>query len=83
MLCEFYANFGYLGMIILSFFNGIFIIWMMGKFNNGIGDTNLMLLIFVVTKIIVIEANVTLAYGAILQVITICWLIKKFILRTA
>ena len=56
---------------------------MMGKFNNGIGDTNLMLLIFVVTKIIVIEANVTLAYGAILQVITICWLIKKFILRTA
>jgi hypothetical protein len=82
MLCEFYANFGYLGMIILSFFNGIFIIWMMGKFNNGIGDTNLMLLIFVVTKIIVIEANVTLAYGAILQVITICWLIKRFIPKT-
>lgn len=83
MLCEFYANFGYLGMIILSFFNGIFIIWMMGKFNNGIGDTNLMLFIFVVTKIIVIEANVTLAYGAILQVIAVCWLIKRFILRTA
>lgn len=83
MLCEFYANFGYLGMIILSFFNGIFIAWMMGKFNNGIGDTNLMLLIFVVSKIIVIEANVTLAYGAILQVIAVCWLIKRFILKQA
>ena len=83
MLCEFYANFGYLGMILLSFFNGIFIVWMMSMFNNGMGDTNLMLLIFVVTKIIVVEANVTLAYGAILQVIAVCWLIKRFILRTA
>ena len=83
MLCEFYANFGYLGMILLSFLNGIFIVWMMSKFNNGIGDTNLMLLIFVVTKIIVVEANVTLAYGAILQVIAVCWVIKRFILKTA
>ena len=83
MLCEFYANFGYLGMILLSFLNGIFIVWMMSKFNNGIGDTNLMLLIFVVTKIIVVEANVTLAYGAILQVVAVCWLIKRFILKTA
>ena len=66
-------------MIILSFFNGIFYYMDDGQIQYGIEDTNLMLLIFVVTKIIVIEANVTLAYGAILQVITICWLIKRFI----
>lgn len=78
MLCEFYANFGYLGMIILSFFNGMLIVWFMRKFNDGIGDTNLLLLIFVVTKIIVVEANVTLAYGAILQVIAVCWLYKRY-----
>lgn len=79
MLCEFYANFGYWGMVILSFFNGLLIMWFMKKFNNGIGDTNLLLLIFVITKIIVVEANITLAYGAILQVMFVCWLIKKFI----
>lgn len=82
MLCEFYANFGYLGMIILSFFNGMLIVWFMRKFNDGIGDTNLMLLIFVVTKIIVVEANVSLAYGAILQVIAVCWLYKRYIKKT-
>lgn len=78
MLCEFYANFGYLGMIILSFFNGILIVWFMRIFNNGFGDTNLLLLIFVVSRIIVVEANVTLAYGAILQVIAVCWLYKRY-----
>ena len=81
MLCEFYANFGYLGMIILSFINGLLIVWFMRKFNDGIGDTNLLLLIFVVAKIVVVEANVTLAYGAILQVIAVCWLYKRFIKR--
>lgn len=81
MLCEFYANFGYLGMIILSFFNGMLIVWFMRKFNDGIGDTNLLLLFFVVTKIIVVEANVTLAYGAILQVIAVCWLYKRYFKR--
>ena len=79
MLCEFYVNFGYWGMVILSFFNGLLIIWFMKKFNNGVGDTNLLLLIFVITKIIVVEANVTLAYGAILQVMFVCWLIKRLI----
>lgn len=79
MLCEFYANYGYLGMIIFSFFNGILIIWFIRKFNDGKGDANLLLLIFVITKIIIIEANVTLAYGAILQVLVVCWLSKRFL----
>lgn len=81
MLCEFYVNFGFLGMIILSFFNGLLIVWFMRKFNDGIGDTNILLLIFVVTKIVIVEANVTMAYGAILQVIAVCWFYKRFFIR--
>lgn len=76
MLCEFYVNFGYLGMILFSFLNGMLIVWFMRKFNNGEGDINLILLIFIITKIIVIEANVTLAYGSILQVMIVCWIFK-------
>lgn len=77
MLCEFYANFGYFGMVLFSFLCGILIIWFMRKFNDGIGDLNLLLLIFVVSKIVVVEANISLGYGAILQVMTVCWLYKK------
>lgn len=77
MLCEFYANFGYFGMVFFSFLCGILVVWFMKKFNNGVGDLNLLLLIFVVSKIVVVEANISLGYGAILQVMTVCWLYKK------
>ena len=77
MLCEFYANFGYFGMVFFSFLCGILVVWFMGKFNDGVGDLNLLLLIFVVSKIVVVEANISLGYGAILQVMTVCWLYKK------
>ena len=83
MLVEFYANLGYLGMIVFQFFNGILIVWFMRKFNDGLGDANLLLLIFIITKIVVVEANVTLAYGAILQVMTMCWLFKKIVQKKA
>jgi hypothetical protein len=77
MLCEFYANFGYFGMLFFSFLCGILVVWFMRKFNDGVGDLNLLLLIFVVSKIVVVEANISLGYGAILQVMTVCWLYKK------
>lgn len=83
MLVEFYANLGYLGMIVFQFLNGILIVWFMRKFNDGLGDANLLLLIFIITKIVVVEANVTLAYGAILQVMTMCWLFKKIVQKKA
>lgn len=79
MLVEFYVNFGYLGMIIFQFLNGMLIVWFIRKFNDGLGDVNLLLLIFIITKIIVVEANVTLAYGAVLQVMVMCWLYKKIV----
>lgn len=83
MLVEFYANLGYLGMIVFQFLNGILIVWFMRKFNDGLGDANLLLLIFIITKIVVVEANVTLAYGAVLQVMTMCWLFKKIAQKKA
>ena len=83
MLVEFYANLGYLGMIVFQFLNGILIVWFMRKFNDGLGDANLLLLIFIITKIVVVEANVTLAYGAVLQVMTMCWLFKKIVQKKA
>lgn len=78
MLCEFYANFGYAGMVILMFINGLLIVWFVQKFNEGRGDTNLLLFIFMVSKIIIVESNISLSYGAILQIMAICWLIKKY-----
>lgn len=78
MLVEFYCNFGWLGMVLMSFINGLAIVWVMGKFNFGYGDANLLLLLFVAIKIIVVEANITLNYGLILQVLFVCWLIKKY-----
>lgn len=81
MLCEFFVNFGFLGMIILSFINGLLIIWFMSKYNFGKGDVNLLFFIFIVTKIIVIEVNITIAYGLILQILFLCWLYKHFMMR--
>lgn len=78
MLVEFYCNFGWLGMIILSWLNGLGIVWVMSKFNYGYGDINLLLLLFISLKLIVVEANITLNYGLILQVLFVCWLIKKY-----
>lgn len=78
MLVEFYANFGWIGMIVLSWLNGYAICWVMSLFNFGKGDLNLLLLLFISLKLIVVEANITLNYGLIIQVLFICWIIKKY-----
>lgn len=78
MLVEFYCDFGWGGMVILSLLNGLAIAWVMSLFCYGRGDVNLLLLLFISLKLIVVEANVTLNYGLILQVLFICWLIKRF-----
>lgn len=78
MLVEFYCNFGWLGMIILPFFQGWFIAFVCRKFNGGKGDLNLLFLLFVMPQLFVIEANITLAYGLIIQVMFVIWLFQKF-----
>lgn len=81
MLCEFFVNFGFIGMVILMFLNGVNIVWFVKKFNDGIGDANLILFVFMVSKIIIVESNISLSYGAILQVIVVCWFWKKYVLK--
>lgn len=78
MLVEFYANFGWLGMVVLSFLQGWLIAFVCSKFNDGQGDVNLIFLVFLLPKFIVVEANVTLSYGLILQVVFLIWVYKKF-----
>lgn len=78
ILVEFYANFGWLGMVALSFLQGWLIAFVCAKFNDGRGDINLMMMVFLLPKFIVVEANITLSYGLILQVVFLIWLYKKF-----
>lgn len=78
MLVEFYANFGWLGMVLLSFLQGWLIAFVCSKFNDGRGDINLMMMVFLLPKFIVVEANITLSYGLILQVVFLIWICKKF-----
>ncbi len=78
ILVEFYANFGWAGMVLLSFLQGWLIAFVCGKFNYGRGDINLMILVFLLPKLIVVEANITLSYGLILQILFVIWIYKKF-----
>lgn len=77
MLVEFYTDFGYPGMVILSFLQGWLLAFICNLFNNGKGDYNLFILVLLMPKLIVIEANITLAYGLILQIIFVIWVLKK------
>ncbi len=81
MLVEFYCNFGWYGMVILSFFQGYFINYCCAKFNNGFGDINLLFLLFLIPKMIIVEANITLAFGFIIQVMFILFLYCKLNLK--
>lgn len=77
ILVEFYANFGYLGMVLLSFLQGWLIGWVCAKFGNGQGDINLLFIVFLMTRLIIVEANITLTYGIIIQVMFVIWLFQK------
>lgn len=81
MLVEFYCNFGWLGMFVLSFFNGLCLSYICKKFSDGYGDINLLLLVFLAAKIVVVEVNITLTYGLILQVMFLCWIFKHYSLH--
>lgn len=78
MLVEFYANFGWFGMVVLSFLQGWIIAFICRKFNDGRGDINLIFMVFLLPRFIIVEANITLSYGLILQVVFLIWVYKKF-----
>jgi hypothetical protein len=78
LLAEYYINFGFWGIIILSFFQGMATKWIYLKVHYGLGDINLIILLNLIFYMIEIEANITMVYGGILQVLLFWWILLKF-----
>jgi len=74
---EFYINFGLIGMIIFSFFQGMLIKYILSKLAFGHGDLNLIIVFTIIYPLIVIEGNITLMYGMVLSLMLLWWVIIK------
>ena len=75
MLVEGYANFGFLGMIGLAFCFGLAFKWIVMKFGVGYGDINILIIINCIKQFIHAEGNITLVFGALIQVFIFWWLL--------
>lgn len=80
MLVEAYVNFGYPGMLFMSLFFGIALKWFAMKFGIGLGDLNLIIMMNSIKQFTHAEGNITLVFGALLQVF-IFWFVLLKILR--
>lgn len=78
MLVEYYINFGFWGIIIFSFFQGAFYKWTLKKICYGNGDLNLLILMSLILQLMKIEANITLVFGQIIQILIFWWFILYF-----
>lgn len=78
LLVEYYINFGFWGIIILSFLQGMATKWIYLKVRYGLGDINLIILLNLLFYMIEIEANITMVFGGILQVLLFWWILLKF-----
>lgn len=76
---EFYINFGYLGIIFLTFFQGRLIKLILKKVAFGVGDLNLIVVFTILYPLIVIEGNITLMYGMVLSLLLFWWLLLKLL----
>lgn len=74
MLVEFYINFGFFGIIILSFFQGLAYKYTYSILAYGKGDLNLIALFSLILPIIKIESNITMIFGQVIQFLLI-WLV--------
>lgn len=68
MLVEAYINFGFYGMLIMSFLFGATFKWFAMKFGLGLGDLNLIIVINAFKQFMHAEGNITLVFGALIQV---------------
>ena len=69
MLVEGYINFGFYGMLVMAFLYGIMFKWFAMKIGLGIGDINILIAINIIKQLIHAEGNITLVFGAIIQVL--------------
>jgi len=77
MLVEYYINFSFLGMVVLSFIQGMIMKWCLSKAAFGQGDINLLLLVCLLWDLVRVESNITLVFGAMFHSIIIWWLLAK------
>jgi hypothetical protein len=79
MLVEFYINFGFFGMIILSFVQGVIYSFTLKKVCHGIGDINLIIFVHLLWFFWRVEAQVLLIWGGIYQCLILWWVFSKFV----
>ena len=77
MLVEYYINFSFWGMVIFSFFQGLFTRWILAKSAYARGDLNLLIFINLLWHLVKVESNVSMILGGFLQVIITWWFIAK------
>lgn len=80
ILCESYINFGFLGIVLIAFFQGVFLKWSFLKVGGISGDINILIFLNIVKQLISLEGNITLVFGAILQVFLFWYILINFIL---
>lgn len=68
MLVEGYINFDFKGMLVMALLFGIAYKWFAMKFGFGIGDINLIIIINSIKQFTHAEGNITLVFGALIQV---------------
>lgn len=80
MLVEGYINYGFKGMMFMALLFGIAYKWFTVKFGFGLGDVNLIIIINSIKQFTHAEGNITLVFGALIQVFlfwaVIAWFFK-------
>jgi hypothetical protein len=79
MLAEMYINFGFLGMVVLSFFQGVLYKWCLRIVSFGVGDLNLLSFVNILWHLEKVESNITMIFGGILQALLTWWMIARFV----
>jgi hypothetical protein len=77
MLVEGYINFGFYGMLIMALFFGVGFKWFAMKIGVGYGDINILIAINVIKQLVHAEGNITLVFGALIQVLLFWFVIIK------
>ncbi len=79
MLVEMFINFGFIGMVIGSFFQGLLYKWTLRMACFGLGDLNLLLFINILWHLEKIESNITMIFGGIFQALITWWIIGRLL----
>jgi len=79
MLVEAYINFDFHGMLIMSLLFGIAYKFFVVRVGFGLGDINLLIIINSIKQFMHAEGNITLVFGAMIQVYIFWWLLIRLV----